>query len=142
VCSEEKHYLADIQKLIKLEIPQEIVAGFDPDPDFFETGPRHRGRRSSGASASASMPAEPRQKAPAAPRTTPATGESRGGRNGSAGRGRQRSNIAPDGFDFSKPYEPANRPEATAEPGNAGETVAPRRPQRPIAVLLGGLGRK
>ncbi|MGE0010974.1 MAG: DEAD/DEAH box helicase [Azoarcus sp.] len=142
VCSEEKHYLADIQKLIKLEIPQEIVAGFGPDPDFFETGARHRGRRSSGASASASMPAEPRQKAPAAPRSTPATGESRGGRNGSGSRGRQRSNIAPDGFDFSKPYEPASRPEATSETGTPVETVAPRRPQRPIAVLLGGLGRK
>ncbi|PKO56497.1 MAG: DEAD/DEAH box helicase, partial [Betaproteobacteria bacterium HGW-Betaproteobacteria-19] len=51
VCSEEKHYLADIQKLIKLDIPQEIVPCFDPDPDFFEAGSRHRGRRSGGASA-------------------------------------------------------------------------------------------
>ncbi|TVT55532.1 MAG: DEAD/DEAH box helicase [Azoarcus sp. PHD] len=145
VCSEEKHYLADIQKLIKLEIPQEIVPGFDPDPDFFEAGSRHRGRRSGGASASASMPHEPRQKAPAAPRTAPAAGESRGGRNGNTGggnRGRQKSTVAADGFDFSKPYEPARVPEAAADVGAAAEKAAPRRPQRPIAVLLGGLGRK
>ena len=143
VCSEEKHYLADIQKLIKLEIPQEIVPGFAPAPDFFEAGSRHRGRRSGGASAS--MPAEPRQRAPAAPRAAPAAGESRGGRNGNTGggnRGRQRSTVAPDGFDFSKPYESARAPEATADTGAPAEKSAPRRPQRPIAVLLGGLGRK
>jgi ATP-dependent RNA helicase RhlE len=38
VSSEEKHWLSEIEKLIKLQIPQETVPGFDPDPDFHEAG--------------------------------------------------------------------------------------------------------
>ncbi|MBR0568709.1 DEAD/DEAH box helicase [Azoarcus sp. L1K30] len=141
VCSEEKHYLADIQKLIKLEIPQEIVPGFDPDPDFFEAGTRHRGRRSGTAASTAAMPAEPRRAAPASARNPASGSDARPPRNGSgSARERHKSHIAADGFDFSKPYEP-NAPQEIAQEAGAAK-APPRRPQRPIAVLLGGLGRK
>ncbi len=65
----------------------------------------------------------------------------------SSGNRRTRSNVAADGFDYTKPYEPANpvvisvidtQPTAAA----AGKPDPLRRGQRPIAVLLGGLGRK
>ena len=64
-----------------------------------------------------------------------------------AGPRRGRSTIAADGFDFSKPYEPVNPPVVAAEPTQptaaaAGKPDPLRRHQRPIAVLLGGLGRK
>ena len=56
--------------------------------------------------------------------------------------------MAADGFDFTKPYQPTSAalPAAIAD---VQPTVAAsakpdplRRQQRPIAVLLGGLGRK
>jgi ATP-dependent RNA helicase RhlE len=50
VSSEERHRLADIQKLIKLEIRQEIIAGYDPEPDFFD-GDASKRRRSPSPSA-------------------------------------------------------------------------------------------
>ncbi|ENO81588.1 DEAD/DEAH box helicase, partial [Thauera aminoaromatica S2] len=64
-----------------------------------------------------------------------------------AGPRRGRSSVAADGFDFSKPYEPLNPPVAVAEQTQptvaaAGKPDPLRRHQRPIAVLLGGLGRK
>ncbi|ATE59135.1 DEAD/DEAH box helicase [Thauera sinica] len=134
VCAEEKHWLAEIQKLIKLEIPQEIVPGFDPEPEFFEAGTRSS-----------------RHRKPAAPET----GREREAAAGPAPRQRtakrpSKPMIAADGFDFSKPYEPAAAPTAGTAPadaqpaGHADASVPPhlRRPQRPIAFLLGGLGRK
>ena len=147
VCAEEKHRLAEIQKLIKLEIPQEVVAGFDPEPEFFEAGTRaSRSRRPvADATRSEDRPA----RAPAVRGRAAESGRSEGrppaARNG--GRG-GRGHIAADGFDFSKPYEPAAAaaaasPEARDEAAAATRPTDPlRRPQRPIAVLLGGLGRK
>src|SRR5690606_21971135 len=115
VCAEEKHWLADIQKLIKFEIPQEVVPGFDPDPEFFEAGTRHRGRRSNPGGDSASMPAEPRRSGAADGRRG-AAGEPRAARSSATGRPRpQRSTVAPDGFDFSKPYESSKPPSAHAD---------------------------
>lgn len=52
--------------------------------------------------------------------------------------------VAPDGFDFSKPYEPAAA-RANSEDGqtpSAQPSTPPQRHRRPIAALLGGLGRK
>ena len=52
--------------------------------------------------------------------------------------------VAPDGFDFSKPYEPAAA-RASSEDSSAPPAKPPSPPQRhrrPIAALLGGLGRK
>ncbi|MBW7861624.1 MAG: DEAD/DEAH box helicase [Rhodocyclaceae bacterium] len=137
VCAEEKPRLAEIEKLIKFEIPQEIVPGFDPEPDFFTSGSaRRRGSKSE-------------RSGPASGSDTPASAERGQGspRRSEQRRPRTRSMIAADGFDFSKPYEPANgtRTEAPVEgvlPAGAAATPPGRRQQRPIAVLLGGIGKK
>ncbi|WP_298395037.1 DEAD/DEAH box helicase, partial [uncultured Azonexus sp.] len=61
VCTEEKHWLAEIEKLIKLKIPQEVVPGFDPEAEFFEAGSRGGRGRGHRDLAERSMPArEPR----------------------------------------------------------------------------------
>jgi ATP-dependent RNA helicase RhlE len=135
VCAEEKPRLAEIEKLIKLQIPQEIVPGFDPETDFFEAGARRkRGARgehdkSAATAASAVRPARAARPEP-------------------AGRARSRSTVTADGFDYSKPYEPTapaamvDADGAESAPATRAAQHTPRRPQRPIAVLLGGLGRK
>src|SRR5207253_873000 len=33
VCVDEHAFLSDIERLIKREIPQEVIAGFEPDPN-------------------------------------------------------------------------------------------------------------
>lgn len=131
VCSEEKHRLVEIEKLVKLEIPQEVVPGFEPEPDFHESGSR---RKRSGRE-DREKPVAPAATARSADRTPPR-------------RPKQRSAIAPDGFDFRKPYE--TTVPATAFSGDQGDgpstpdspAASLRKGQRPIAVLLGGIGRK
>jgi ATP-dependent RNA helicase RhlE len=135
VCAEEKHRLAEIEKLIKLSIPQEVVAGFDPEADFFEAG-AHRGRRHGRGET------EGETKSPRRGESEGRHGESTPRRETPARERRpaRKPMIAADGFDFSKPYEPANPPVAV----ESVDTVpaAAKRHQRPIPFLLGGLGRK
>ncbi|MDR0716955.1 MAG: DEAD/DEAH box helicase [Azoarcus sp.] len=130
VCAEEKHWLADIQKLIKFEIPRQIVPGFDPEAELSGDGAPRHGRRAPEARASGHKDGGKkdgdrnarREHRPAPPRPV----------------------IAADGFDFSKPYEPAASL-AVAEgvaPPRAPEPYPPKKTPRPLAVLLGGLGRK
>ncbi|HRD35685.1 MAG TPA: ATP-dependent helicase, partial [Rhodocyclaceae bacterium] len=66
-----------------------------------------------------------------------------GGQQAEPRRGRRNSSIGADGFDYSKPYVPTASAGGEQSAG-APEVVAsaPKRGQRPIAVLLGGLGRK
>ena len=137
VSAEERHRLADIQKLIKLEIRQEIVPGYDPEPDFFDADGSRRKR--GGSSAAAPAPArapdgERRKRTEREPRETREPRER-------APRTRQPSHIAPDGFDFSKPYEQHN-PSATGADDAAPKSIGNQKSPRPIAFLLGGLGRK
>ena len=153
VCAEEKGRLAEIQRLIKLEIPQEVVPGFDPEPEFFEAGHRRKretpdrpeqaekSARETPERSSAPRVREPSAAPPRAPERKPERSAER--RQGPRGAGR--SPVASDGFDWRRPYEPklpanAADPLATA-PAADGES-APRKAQRPIAVLLGGIGRK
>ncbi|MDX5446531.1 MAG: DEAD/DEAH box helicase [Zoogloeaceae bacterium] len=125
VCAEEKGRLAEIQKLIKLEIPQEVVAGFDPEPDFDEAGSHRRKHREAAP--------EKRPPVPAAVQPAKRSDDKRpAGRRGG-------SKVAADGFDFSKPYAPVTAVEGAA---SAKPAEPPRRDKRPVAVLLGGLGRK
>ena len=138
VCSEEKGRLAEIEKLVKLQIPQDVVPGYDPEPDFFDAGhKRKRGGRSSGGDAPA----------PQAPRPPKGDDVRRPGRPQESRRGGGRkSTVAPDGFDFNRPYEPSSAAILASEGADAsakaGETSSPSRHKRPIAFLLGGLGRK
>lgn len=51
----------------------------------------------------------------------------------------KRPTIAPDGFDFSKPYEPRGEiPDSPVLPAKP----EPHRPRKVVAALLGGIGRK
>ena len=138
VSAEEKGRLAEIEKLIKLQITEEIVAGFDPEPDYHEAGSARKraSRRDGGATKTESAP----------PRSAPER-QRQGAGTHTARRSGSRGHIAPDGFDFSKPYEPSAGSvtlgdlKPASSPGGSSETP-PRKPQRPIAFLLGGLGRK
>jgi ATP-dependent RNA helicase RhlE len=134
VSAHEVQYLVDIEKLIKKPIEQVVVAGFEPEYDYEypPTGRKSHHRR---------PPAPPSAVAPAArPRREYAS-------SGAAPAPRRKSHIAPDGFDFSKPYECAE-PQPVAAPADAetAQVVAhmehPHKPRRPVAALLGGLGRK
>ena len=134
VSAHEVQYLVDIEKLIKLQVEQVVVPGFDPEYDYeyLPTGRKGHHRR---------PPAPPMSVAPAIkPR------REYGAKKSPAGN-RRKSHIAADGFDFSKPYESAE-PHPVAAPADAegAEAVAhmehPRKPRRMVAALLGGLGRK
>ena len=129
VCAEEKGRLAEIQKLIKLDIPQEVVPGFDPEPDYDEAGTHRRKHRE------ASADKRPPPVAPVAPAPRRESGE----RRPSGGSRRGGSKVAADGFDFNKPYAPVAAADGST-PANPAEP--PGRDKRPVAVLLGGLGRK
>ncbi|MRR50742.1 MAG: DEAD/DEAH box helicase [Rhodocyclaceae bacterium] len=137
VSPEEKQHLADIEKLIKFKIEQVAVPGFDINTGGGERDERVRSEH----------------------------GRSRDGdRDG--GRGRHGSGhghkheprvghgpktavrlpspsahlpVSADGFDFSKPYE-AKGGAGSAPPSADKAEAPPRRPLRPVAALLGGLG--
>ena len=126
VSPEEKHWLLEIQKLIKFEIPREAVPGFDTEiePSEARADTRGHGR-------------------------TPRDVD---GREGRKGKGAKRESpkrampppmISADGFDFSKPYESSASltPQEENKPARAVPTL-PAKPQRPLAALLGGLGKK
>ncbi|MDR2613817.1 MAG: DEAD/DEAH box helicase, partial [Candidatus Accumulibacter sp.] len=89
VSADEVRYLVDIEKLIKMRIEQVIVPGFEPESDYeYPPSGKKRNRRAPTTAATSS----------------PTTTTARPQRGRSTGRGRV-SHIAPDGFDFDKPYE-------------------------------------
>lgn len=134
VCAEEKQRLVEIEKLIKLQIPQEVVAGFEPEPDFHEAG--SRGKKRGGTAGRGE-----KDKASAQPGSRRA--DSSRGADSQARKPRRAPMIAADGFDFSKPYQPQNQQAlAVAGTGNALPVTPTHQQQRPLAVLLGGMGRK
>lgn len=132
VSADEVQYLVDIEKLIKKPIEQVVVPGFEPEYDYEypPSGRKGHHRR---------PPAPPAHVAPA----TKARSEG-------SSKPRRNSHIAADGFDFDKPYECAAPipvalktdtadTEGTAAPAHPEH---PRKLRRPVAVLLGGLGRR
>ncbi|NMG04797.1 DEAD/DEAH box helicase [Azoarcus taiwanensis] len=133
VCAEEKPRLAEIEKLIKFQIPQQDVPGFAAEPDYDIAGSSRSKRERAGAGKSDQEPSR--------------NSTTRPKRSDKPARGRSNPGIAPDGFDFSKPYESTVAGTPLGEtPENA--VIAPSEPRpsrarpRPVAVLLGGLGRK
>ena len=138
VAPEEKPRLAEIEKLTKFKIEQVEITGF---ACFSDEGQEY-GRRSHGHG----HKHEP--KVGHGPKTRvdrlPAPA-------GHLPRVPRQPMIAADGFDFSKPYEPkaastplagAEAAEKPAEKSSEKSALAPRRPLRPVAALLGGLGKK
>ena len=136
VSAHEVQYLVDIERLIKIQVEQVVVPGFDPEYDYEypPTGRKSHHRRPPAPPASVAPAAKPRREREFTAERSPA---------GS----RRKSHIAADGFDFSKPYESAE-PHPVAAPADAetAQVVAnmehPHKPRRLVAALLGGLGRK
>jgi ATP-dependent RNA helicase RhlE len=133
VSAHEVQYLVDIEKLIKIQVEQVVVPGFDPEYDYEypPTGRKSHHRRPPAPSASVAPAARTRRE------------HSLGSSSAS---NRRKGHIAADGFDFSKPYESAE-PHPMAAPADAetAQVVAhmehPHKPRRLVAALLGGLGR-
>lgn len=116
VCPDEMRLLADIEKLLKRAIPRQSVEEGAADLAAEREYDRSRERRPRREE----REQEPRRAAaPAA--AAPAA--------------KPRPQLAADGFDFSKPYEPTSGP-ATATPASA--PVQRPRGNRPQAALLGG----
>jgi ATP-dependent RNA helicase RhlE len=142
VSASEVQYLADIERLIRLQVEQIVVPGFEPEYDYCYPPSGKRG--------------PPRRPAPASPPVAPGglrTEQRRSGRSSERQDGRDRhgserpSHIAADGFDFSKPYESAVPPPLSATAAGAADRIPmhgdhPHKTRRPVAALLGGLGRK
>ena len=136
VSAHEVQYLVDIEKLIKIQVEQVIIPGFDPEYDYEypPTGRRSHHRRPPAPSPSVAPAAKPRRE-----REHSSTNSFTGSR--------RKSHIAADGFDFSKPYESAE-PHPMAAPADAetAKVVAhmehPHKPRRLVAALLGGLGKR
>ncbi|MDR3300750.1 MAG: DEAD/DEAH box helicase [Candidatus Accumulibacter sp.] len=128
VSADEARYLVDIEKLIKIQIEQVIVPGFEPEYDYeYPPGGRKKPHHQT-------------------PSPAPAHPAARPLRERSAERKRA-SHIAHDGFDFSKPYESAEPLPIAALTDAEKARAAPRpehphKPRRVVAALLGGLGGK
>ncbi|WP_313952386.1 DEAD/DEAH box helicase [Accumulibacter sp.] len=144
VAASEVQYLADIEKLIKIQVEQVIVPGFEPEYGYtYPPGNKHSLRRQPVAPS-------PAPASPAAARSERSSSARNAGREGpnSHGGGRRASHIAADGFDFSKPYEsPEPHPLAAAVDEQAATKLGrvvehPHKRRRAVAALLGGLGRE
>ncbi len=122
VAPEEKPRLNDIEKLLKLKIEQVSLPEFatsaivesDKRGRSGGHGHSHRERERHGPKAPVQLPR------PAAHVPKP--------------------KIAADGFDFGKPYEPKVSDGDT--PPKTADGLPPKRPLRPVAALLGGIGKK
>ncbi len=129
VSAHEVPYLVEIEKLIKKPIEQVVVPGYDPEYDYEYPPSGKKGHRR--------PPAPPAKVAPAT-----------AARRDSTAHGKA-SHLAADGFDFSKPYEYNEPHPVSATP--VGEPASgsvrpltrehPHKARRPVAALLGGLGR-
>lgn len=109
-CQAEMGYLADIEKLIQRPLQRVELLGFALHDKEGEV--RHS-----------------RSCAPVALRPVMARSATSKAKN----------SIAPDGFDFSKPYEPMGEvPDSPNPPVHSD----PRKPRKIIAALLGGLGKR
>ena len=137
VSAHEVQYLVDIEKLIKIQVEQVIVPGFEPEYDYEypPTGRKGHHRRPPAPPASVAPAAKPRREREYASASS------------STSTPRRKSHIAADGFDFSKPYESAE-PHPVAAPADAEAARALahmehlHKPRRVVAALLGGLGKK
>ena len=147
VDSDETGFLVDIEKLIKRPIEQVVVAGFEPDADWSYPPDKNRKRVAKTSHDERPRPErndrEPRGERP-----------NRGDRHEKRDRHERQPMrprhglpmVAPDGFDFSKPYESKvadpTAPAAAAVDGKPHPHPVPHKAKRPVAALLGGLATK
>ncbi len=136
VCPAEKQNLAAIEKLIKFQIEQVTAPGFnrneEPDLHASEEKPR-RGRSHDHGRAE-----ENKARSMRTDRERPPASIERSLRPGQAKLPSPIAHLPKLDFDPNKPYESRTSEEATAPV----EKSALPRPQKPVAALLGGLGKK
>jgi ATP-dependent RNA helicase RhlE len=121
VAPDDQEKLAAIEKLIKRKIERVLVPGFAPDGGTVAGMMGREGGRA------------PRRE----PRAREATRREGPRREGSRPEAPARREKSPADPIFSKPYEPADGAAASPEPQEA----RPRRKQRQVAALLGGVKR-
>jgi len=130
VDAEEHKQLADIERLLKRSIPRENL-------DFGE-GAGERKRSESRPPREGPAPRPPRE----GPASRPHGREERHRPTHARERSTKPAAIAADGFDFSKPYEPAHAAAESTAAATDRASSSKRRPVRERAVLLGGLPTK
>ncbi|AUT58528.1 DEAD/DEAH box helicase [Paraburkholderia terrae] len=149
VCVDELQLLKDIEKLIKRAVPQEVIAGFEPDPNARPEPILRRGQGGGGGGGR-----QPRQGQGQGQRQAQGQQKREGSANGNNGasRGGQRaSGDKPKQQAKPQAAKPAqaradgsrhqdNKPRAVAHDGNARAPHAPRKPHgaNPGALLGGG----
>jgi ATP-dependent RNA helicase RhlE len=106
VCVDELQLLKDIEKLIKRAVPQEVIAGFEPDPNAKPEPILRRGQGGGGGGGGGGR--QPRQ------------GQGQPRREGGSAKPSQRSGQAPAG---------GGRGQAQAKPQGAKPAGAPTQPQ-------------
>ncbi|HMW17173.1 MAG TPA: DEAD/DEAH box helicase [Accumulibacter sp.] len=138
VSASEVPYLMEIEKLIRLQVDQIVVPGYEPEIDYTYPATDKRGHRRRSVNSPSS--------AHGALRNERATLDRHDGKS-TRKSVRQSPLLAADGFDFSKPYESAVPPPRPAsdnagEEKGLGQQARSQKSRRPIPALLGGLGRK
>ncbi len=150
VSAEERGKLAEIEKLIKRQIEQTVVPGFEPEEGFY--GPMAKGRRGAqrggeygrsaekhgaqareGGREKAAAPRVPRE--PREPREAREPRERREPRESARHIAPARPKLPKLDFDVTKPYE--SKPGAAQQPEE--QKRSHHKPKRPVAALLGGL---
>jgi ATP-dependent RNA helicase RhlE len=137
VAPEEKQRLAEIERLTKFKIEQVVVPGFEPGSSAPAGEREERGERGGRGHGHKHEPRVGHGPKTRVDRLPPPAGH--------LPRVPRQPMIAADGFDFSKPYESKSGDipaEPTGEKKHADKALAPRRPLRPVAALLGGIGKK
>ena len=124
VSADEVQYLVDIEKLIKIQVEQVVIPGYEPEYDYEypPTGRKKHHRRPEPAAPAAAPRREPREPS----RHSPAP--------------RRPRHIAADGFDFSAPYVPKELEPRSEVPTDDKPHAKPdpHKPKKPVAALLGG----
>jgi ATP-dependent RNA helicase RhlE len=169
VCVDELQLLKDIEKLIKRSVPQEVIAGFEPDPDakpepILRRGQgggaraprREQGQREGGAKREGATPAAKSSQRPAQPARREGRGDAQArdarGPAGSAATAKPRQDAGrttPKAPGSHGPRQDAPRSEsrapkhgnAPAQGSHAGGHVGGRKPASNPGALLGGVPR-
>jgi ATP-dependent RNA helicase RhlE len=145
VCVDELQLLKDIEKLIKRPVPQEVIAGFEPDPTAKPEPILRRGQGGGGGGRSPRQgqgQSQGAQKRDGAQAAKPAQ---RSGQRPANGQQQPRAQGAKPAGNGGQPRRDGqrhdDRPRAVAHEGNAAQH-APRKPQgnrsQGAGALLGG----
>ncbi|APA86682.1 DEAD/DEAH box helicase [Paraburkholderia sprentiae WSM5005] len=116
VCVDELQLLKDIEKLIKRPIPQEVIAGFEPDPTAKPEPILRRGQGGGGGGGRS-----PRQGQGAGRREGASAGGAGGGGSAKPAQGSGQRTAQGTGQRSSN-AQPAPRPQGAKPAGNGGQT--------------------